>query len=1727
MPLDLEPVLDLEPIQDVVKLDLEPIADVGPKLRSGVQLSNPYGPSWQPNMESIKSGFVNATSPDAQTVQDALDVLKNPLPIGLQPGVPSNPPGLTARILSGSLRGVNESTIGTLTDPVALAAMATGLKPVQAVLGPVAPLVNRGITAYFAGQMGKSIPEAGKQLGEVLATGTTEEKAKALTGAGLLAGMTGGVLAHAAKPGLGLDVRQATGKLTPAEVYARMTPEARAVADQAAIDALNPRNAQRESTMPPPQNVLMGDLNRQLVQRPGATVDAIQGQVMADAVQKQAAEAMIQQQAADRMAKQAPVVPAVEAPPLPAPLPVKPVEQPAPVEAKPVEPWYKSEMRRMGLDPNRPLNDIDLGNPSVREAVLNDPTLTDAQKQQILKTGSPKSVAPQPAVAPEPPVGLNVPLEQAKGKLTFLTDQFNNKRTTKSQKVEIIKEAEATRREIFKAGGTSEDIQRATYGQPTVVSPDPTATKLIAKEPWMMSPAEYVKVAGDGSTKIGSESKNFWNDVQARTIELRKKNPSLDYDQTRNTIALEKAAESIGWYKEQQNLKPVGAENAQTAIPTVAEKPIESKPNIGSKVTIQVHNPYGLAPEGEKIQTVTGVHVSIPSFPDGEFVAYGKKGDWRIVEKTTGLGAGKGETKADAIANSTKKVGGVGVEKMRSMIEQADKLNQPPIVEPTAKSVVKESLTAELPAKPAAAQEASAPEIIGMGGAVPSEFKPSGQTQTGIKNAAIDAQRQERGESPMIAPARQSNQSAFDEAMAKIDRDAGWQDRLIEELKQKSRAINPVEAMAMLQRETDLRNEFAKATRDGAQAYDDGRLADVKDAELRTQIFSDKMSELEKAVGTGGAGTEAGRALQIRRRMMNDDFTLANLELQKRKDRGFAPITADERMALQKVAEEHKAVSEKLEKELADSQEQRAIAEAETLVAEARLEAARKQIPKVHPKVLETAERIVTGWEAEAKKASVELREMLSRMSAGVDPTIILKVATIGRAKFGRAAMDLAQWSKAMVDEFGPKLQPFLAEAYTASKKMFEDGLARVPGAVSDHIKRVVKKTADVAEKITAATENIGVRIEKGEQDQIFHPVQTLIRALVEKNPKITRDQLNNEVHSVLKGFIPDITMFDTLEAISGLGRYTIPSKAAIDIKIADYKTQDRFLAQQMLVKTGQPMPRTGFQPRPLSDAARQEHQILSELKKKYGVVVTDATTQLGSNLTARKTWLNHRIADLEKEIATKERLAKAAPRKETDAELESLKVKYEQVKSEHNAIFAYEKSIETRRNSIQKRIADLQEKIAKGDYSKKPKKEQPTSPEILDLLAKKQQIEEQFKHGRELERLANRGKLEKAVDTGKEVANATRNILSSWDVSAVIRQGGFVGAGRPNLAAKSIGPMFRALGSENYARRAEQGIFQRQNFKSGLYKQAELYIAPHDSIALSLQEEMIQNHIGNKIPGVKQSNRAFITYLNQLRVDTFDAIAANVEKGGWLTKGGTLTTAEAKIIANYVNVATGRGNIGNAAGAAQQLANVFFSPRLMASRFQLILGQPLWHKPTQGSFRIRTAIGKEYARSLTGLAAVIAIGAMAGATVETDSKSSDFLKLKFGNSRVDLLGGLIQNTVLMSRLISGQTKSAKGKITDLYGPKAKFAGRTESDVIMQFLRSKLAPVPGGVWTAWTGKNVVGEKMTPGQTALGLVTPLSFNDILTVMKEQGIPTGTALGILSLFGAGLQSYEPKK
>jgi hypothetical protein len=161
----------------------------------------------------------------------------------------------------------------------------------------------------------------------------------------------------------------------------------------------------------------------------------------------------------------------------------------------------------------------------------------------------------------------------------------------------------------------------------------------------------------------------------------------------------------------------------------------------------------------------------------------------------------------------------------------------------------------------------------------------------------------------------------------------------------------------------------------------------------------------------------------------------------------------------------------------------------------------------------------------------------------------------------------------------------------------------------------------------------------------------------------------------------------------------------------------------------------------------------------------------------------------------------------------------------------------------------------------------------------------------------------------------------------------------------------------------------------------------------------------------------------------------------------------------------------------------------------------------------------------LGGLSVIYGLGMLAGATVEEDPRSSDFGKLKFGNTRVDPMMGLSQNTVLSSRVASGESKSLSGKVKNIRGV-VPYGGQTTFDVLSTFARSKLAPVPGTAVDIVTGKNVVGEKTTPASALANLAVPLSFRDIADIMQEQGIAKGTAIEMLSILGMGVQNFQPR-
>jgi hypothetical protein len=271
---------------------------------------------------------------------------------------------------------------------------------------------------------------------------------------------------------------------------------------------------------------------------------------------------------------------------------------------------------------------------------------------------------------------------------------------------------------------------------------------------------------------------------------------------------------------------------------------------------------------------------------------------------------------------------------------------------------------------------------------------------------------------------------------------------------------------------------------------------------------------------------------------------------------------------------------------------------------------------------------------------------------------------------------------------------------------------------------------------------------------------------------------------------------------------------------------------------------------------------------------------------------------------------------------------------------------------------------------------------------------------------------------------------------------------------------------------------------------------------------------------------------LNVQRATVFDELART------LGRKGEVTLEEAKVLANWVNVASGRGNMARAQAAASALATVFFAPRYVLSRFQLLIGQPLWTGVWRGDGggRARLLIAQEYGRAASGLAVFYGTLAMMAAlfyddddedkpTVTFNWKSSDFGKPKFGETRIDPLSGLSQATVLMGRFATGETINRYGQSRPLVGDERDYNDPTMLGVFGRFLRSKLSPALGTAIDIRTEENVVGEKVTVASGLLSLVTPLIIEETYDAMRAQGITDGTTMAILAILGMSAQTYGP--
>lgn len=376
---------------------------------------------------------------------------------------------------------------------------------------------------------------------------------------------------------------------------------------------------------------------------------------------------------------------------------------------------------------------------------------------------------------------------------------------------------------------------------------------------------------------------------------------------------------------------------------------------------------------------------------------------------------------------------------------------------------------------------------------------------------------------------------------------------------------------------------------------------------------------------------------------------------------------------------------------------------------------------------------------------------------------------------------------------------------------------------------------------------------------------------------------------------------------------------------------------------------------------------------------------------------------------------------------------------------------------------------------------------------------------------LDNRSIFQKIFSMGENALNLPRAAMATADLSAPLRQGIFL-IGRP----KQWIPAFKNMFKYAFNKKAYDGLLDeikaRPTYK--LMREGGLSLTDTGPI-LSSREEAFMSNLMEKIPGFGRvaagSNRAYSGFLNKLRADVFDDLVKSAKSQGIEVEGKTL-----KDISSFVNAATGRGDLGALQRAAPILNGVFFSPRLIASRVNLL--NPAYYA------RLDPFVRKEALKSLitfggTALT-VLGLAKLAGAEVGADPRSANFGKIKVGNTRYDVLGGFQQYIRLAAQLITGQIVSSTSGKTMTLGEGYK--PLTRKDIIMRFFESKESPVASFVTGLLTGKTGIGEDFNLSEEIISRFIPMFAQDAYDLMKEWG-PAGALMAAPGFFGMGSQTY----
>lgn len=373
--------------------------------------------------------------------------------------------------------------------------------------------------------------------------------------------------------------------------------------------------------------------------------------------------------------------------------------------------------------------------------------------------------------------------------------------------------------------------------------------------------------------------------------------------------------------------------------------------------------------------------------------------------------------------------------------------------------------------------------------------------------------------------------------------------------------------------------------------------------------------------------------------------------------------------------------------------------------------------------------------------------------------------------------------------------------------------------------------------------------------------------------------------------------------------------------------------------------------------------------------------------------------------------------------------------------------------------------------------------------------------------------------DKVSSVLATPRAAMATADLSAPLRQGGVLGTRFPKQASQAAVEQVKYMGSTKYYEKAMYEITQRPSYSK--MKMAKLAVNAAEELT-GTEEQFMSNilegkafkkiGIGHVVAG---SDRAYTGFLTKLRADVFDKIVNDSEKAGI-----KLGSKELQSIAKFVNTASGRGSGKTIDKHAGLLSSVLFSPRLWKSRLDLL--NPFYYgrlSPVARKYALQSSASFA---SVAGT--VLGLATLAGATVVWDPRNADFAKIKVGNTRYDILGGLQQNIRLGAQLITGEKINSETGELQTLGPERGYGKPSRVDLLYQFFENKENPLLAYATKILRGTDQAGNPINPLTEGVKIATPLVAQGMYETAKDTGnVAQGIAMNVPALFGVGAQTY----